>query len=70
MQSLFLNWKVNGNRMNVFTKGFNKLVTKRDKAAQLSVLTLAVVEISIMFTFRIFFVSDFKKTHSTYHIYL
>ena len=54
MQSLFLNWKVNGNRMNVFTKGFNKLVTKRDKAAQLSVLTLAVVEISIMFTFRIF----------------
>ena len=54
MQSLFLNWKVNDNRMNVFTKGFNKLVTKRDKAAQLSVLTLAVVEISIMFTFRIF----------------
>ena len=31
----------------------NKLVTKRDKV-QVSVVTLAVVEISIMFIFRFF----------------
>ena len=34
-------------------EALNKLFTKRDKA-QVSVLTLAVVEISIMFIFRFF----------------